>query len=218
MIRIFRSPPSSFTAAPGEDAVPTLVGSSIPEVTQKLESTFDRREVEALQRALVQLDAASRYDIVLAAGGTLFRVFPRDGGRVDSSAAGPGTAAPGWLAREREGLVLVVSPSETPTALVDALRFVGYVARGEVVSPLDEAPLTRVLLKHEPVAVVFTRSFPVAATHVAACRKRGCAVVAVRSGGPLDGVDAVISAPVSVLRLAWALDPAIATARSSRKD
>jgi len=216
LIRIFRSPPESLSAAPAEDAVPTLVGASIAEVSRRLESGFDRKEVEALQRALLQLDVASRNDIVLAAGGTLFRIFPRDGGRGDAAAT-PGTTAPAWLAKEREASVLVVSPKEAPTALIDALRFVGYTARGEVVSPRDEAPLTRVLAKHEPLAVVFTRSFPLEARHVAACRKQGCAVVAVRSGGPMDGVDAVISAPVSVARIAWALDPAIAAARSSRK-
>lgn len=206
MIRIYRASTEGFARA--RDCAPALVAATAHEALRRLAALGPTgpSEAEAARRALQGLEAAPAVDLVLAAGGALYRVYP------EPAVSKTEAASTGSFATEVGARVLVAAPEPTASGLRDALRFLGYAASGvtpESKGPPSVLPLVRSL---DPLVLIVAGSSLGALGEgaAAALRDRPRALVSLADPArDTDMVDAVVPTPLRIDRLASLLDPLV---------
>ncbi len=215
MIRVFLAPtPDAFRRA--REGTPCVVGSDAREVRARLQEAgrLSWAEATAVERALGEIQHGASVDVVVGAGGALFRIFRTEAPPEVLSVEPPAIDEQDWSTREKGARVLVAGGDASSSRLVDVLRFLGYEARSLFLVDQDPTAVGRSLAELAPAVVVFDELSAPSPEVVAACREHRCAIVLVgRDETDAPEADGYLPLPLLSERIASQLDPVIARRR-----
>ncbi len=124
MIRVFLTEPGDFPRA--RERAPAFEAPTVEEAVRRLAREPDgSAEADALRRALERRDLSNPVDVVLAAGGMLYRVY---GGRRPLVRVQEPAVIVNSFSQLAGARVLVVGCEASAIGLRDALSFLGYAA------------------------------------------------------------------------------------------
>lgn len=226
MIRVFKAHAGeSLTQA--RDGSPILTGVDANAVRVQLVSgsSFQLDEATAIERALVELKGRDDADVVIAPGGSLYRIFLGEEAapRFAPAPAPPGPTPNGrapahaWLASDRTTRAIAVGKGSLAVRVSELLHFLGYDARSSIIED-GVASLLAELDEHQPEILLLCDPIETSLLEsvLAAARARRCAVVALGDGPAENDVDARIPLPLASGRLAPILDPIVQRVRAAR--
>jgi len=174
-------------------------------------SALSASEAAAIERAL-DVWSGGDVDITIAAGGGIYRVFPRPSApRSESRAASVET--PRRLAQARGAPICVLGLSPQLGRFVELLEFLGYGARAVKIDGTTPEAVSAALRDIDCAVVVLGAAFEDVPEEpiLAACRDRPRAVILLAAARrEAGGYDGVISIPVASSHVAETLDAAIA--------
>jgi hypothetical protein len=202
---------------------PAIEASTASELLQRLRDPeswngLNAAEIDAVRQAVTGLTAREPVNILIAGGGSIFRIEKPDPEALAGEAAVRGEPL-AWLSAERDAPVLVVFPGAEPQLerATDALRFLGYAARAVIAA--GSTDVAAEVAASDPVALVVHASL-LADGRLQDLRARwsphALLGLLTESTSPPPGVDAALALPLRIEAVATLLDPLIARARARR--
>ena len=212
MIRVFRVP-GALTSLP--ERAPDLECPDTLSLRRALTTQIlPPGEVAAVQRALEALGGREA-DIIVGAGGTIFRIVARREPTPSGAVARPAECL-GPFARQRGVEILTVDTSHTIERFADLLTFLGYSARPIVVEQASALGLATAVRDEAAQLIVLGLGFEAMddAAIMEACAPRGAVLLASKGFRAPRGIAGVIELPIASNRVAAAIDAALASTAS----